>query len=141
MRVLLLTTFCFSILQVNAAGPCHPSEINGELSGVNFIGKKAIPVKSWGKLPNSLSIHDGEYTRLKFKDGDLMKFTYTGTDLKGKKYSKTLKAAIGKDHIANVDLMKWFDETHTFNGGKIEIQLFKDEKSICTHNMEITGGD
>ncbi len=141
MRGLLFTTFCLLLLQAHAGEPCHPSEIFGELSGMNFVGKKAIPVKSWGKLPNTLSIHDGEYGRLKFKDGDHMKFTYTGKDLKGKGYSKSLESKIGKDKIANVQLMKWFDEVHTFNGGKIQIQLYKNKKIICTHNMEITGGD
>ena len=128
-------------MDVHAAEPCHPSEILGELTGMNYVGKKAIPVKKWDKLPKSLTIHDGEYGRLKFKDGDQMKFTYTGKDHKGKSYSKSLEARIGKDQIANVQLMKWFDDAHTFNGGTLQINLFKNRKKICTYNMEITGGD
>ncbi|WP_290734747.1 hypothetical protein [Halobacteriovorax sp. JY17] len=141
MRALLFSIFCLLLLDVHAAEPCNPSEILGELSGMNFVGKEAIPVTKWSKLPKSLSIHDGEFGRLKFKDGDLMKFTYTGKDHKGANYSKTLEAKIGSDHIADIKLMKWFDEAHSYNGGKIQISLYKNKKKICTYNMEITGGD
>lgn len=141
MRELIFSVFCLLLLDVHAQSPCNPSEISGELSGMNYVGKKAIPVKKWSKLPKSLSIHDGEYGRLKFKDGDFMKLTYTGIDLQKKSYSKSLSSKLSKDGIADIELMKWFEDAQTFHGGKLEIQLLKNKKTICTYNMEITGGD
>ncbi|CBW25648.1 putative exported protein [Halobacteriovorax marinus SJ] len=141
VRGLIFSTFCLLLLQAHAAGPCDSSEISAELSGMNFVGKKAIPVKKWSKLPKSLSIHDGEYGRLKFKDGDQLKLTYTGKDLENMKFSKTLEAPISEEGIADIELMKWFEEVQTFHGGTLEFKILKNKKILCTQNMEITGGD
>ena len=121
---------------------CHPSNISGEVTRykkvINILKKNT----SWHPLPQELSLHSGEFGRLKFLTGNELRLSYIT-----KNYTKVINKTLDESFIADIDFIKWFDEVHTFRGGILKIELLntksKGEKSslICSYNMDITGGD
>jgi len=142
VRALYLLLILISCTNVHSKelGPCHPSNIFGEVTRFEKVGNKLNEKKSWHQLPRELSLHTGEFGRLKFKTGSNLQISYIG-----KSYKKILKKKLSKSHIADINFVNWFDNAHSFKGGTLKFELLKLEddklKVICTHNMEITGGD
>lgn len=146
MRALLLILILLTSTQVfsKEIKPCYPTSILGEVTTYKKVSGKIEERKSWHALPEVVSLHTGEFGRLKFKMGSHLRLTYIG-----KTYKKILKRRLNKELIADINFVKWFDDAHTFKGGQLKIELLSPNKKnsdddlrvICTHNMEITGGD
>mgnify|MGYP000229934903 CR=1 FL=1 len=116
---------------------CLPSNIKGQVLVTKKVGKKFIEEEIWTTLPPEISIHSGEYRKLKFKSGFQMKITY-----KDKSGSKEITKRLNKEYISDIDFTKWFDKVYTFNGGLLIFELYtKEQKKVCSNKMVVTGGD
>jgi len=146
--VLLLLFITGPICFSKEKSACHPESILGEVSSYELIGGHLKERRSWHKLPKEVSLHTGEFGRLKFSEGHSVRLTYDG-----KSYKKILTKKLDQSFIADINFVKWFDDVHTFKGGTLKFELLKLQKKnkkikkkdnhrvICSYNMEITGGD
>jgi hypothetical protein len=133
----LLTTASTSCLAESEFNHCTPSNIKAQVFITKKKGKDIYEEEVWTNLPKEISIHSGEYRNLQFKGGEILTLRF-----KDHKGIKTLSKKLTQNHIAKIDFTSWFDEVYTYKGGTLFIELSdKNKKKLCTHKMEVTGGD